>query len=168
MTPIHAAPKIFACSWRKKLRTEPVLRALSSVSHGAPGPHPTSGALADFPSRNLSTAPQFDVSAVPVHRLGRVAEIAAREADKTLAKYKHWFTVEDITRVPGMGADGAIHSLPQLNLKNCTKQALTDYFVNSWAITESLLSCLRDEEAFMRPPYHELRHPMVCTNLLFS
>ena len=163
MTPIHLAPKIFACSWRKKLRDPSLVRLLSSVTHGAGGSHPVVGPLVDAPGRSLSTSPQFDASldASAFNRLGSVAEVAAREADRSLARHKQWFTVEDISRVPGMGADGAIRSLPQLKLENCSKQALTDYFVNSWAITESLLSCLRDEEAFMRPPYHELRHPMV-------
>jgi 5-histidylcysteine sulfoxide synthase len=53
--------------------------------------------------------------------------------------------------------------LPQLTFakSNCTKQALQDYFDNTWTLSEILLGSLQGEEAFMRPPYHDLRHPMI-------
>lgn len=40
-------------------------------------------------------------------------------------------------------------------------QALQDYFDNSWILTESLFAGLQGEEAFMRPPAHGLRHPLI-------
>lgn len=61
----------------------------------------------------------------------------------------------------GIGADGKIGSLPLLNLASCTREQVLDYFTNGWALTEALFSALQGEEAFMRPPYHHLRHPMI-------
>lgn len=40
-------------------------------------------------------------------------------------------------------------------------QALQDYFDNTWVLTESLFAGLQGEEAFMCPPAHGLRHPMI-------
>ena len=81
-------------------------------------------------------------------------------------------------RCPGVEADGRIYSLPQLTFAAATaaeltspaavaaegallRNALQNYFDNTWALTEVLLSALQGEEAFMRPPYHDLRHPMI-------
>eukprot|EP00752_Nemacystus_decipiens_P010073 g8977.t1 len=64
-------------------------------------------------------------------------------------------------RVPGRRPDGTISSLPQLMLRGCTKQSLQAYFDNSWMMTESLFAGLQGEEAFLRPPSHGLRHPMM-------
>lgn len=73
----------------------------------------------------------------------------------------------------GVEADGRIYSLPHLtfqpNLEGTTKTAeaarirhsLQAYFDNTWSMTEVLLGSLQGEEAFMRPPYHDLRHPMI-------
>ena len=60
---------------------------------------------------------------------------------------------------PGMREDGTIASLPQVGL-SATRQQILDYFDNSWALTEVLLSGL-SEEAFYRRPYHQLRHPLI-------
>lgn len=38
---------------------------------------------------------------------------------------------------------------------------MLDYFTNTWTLTELLFSGLNGEESFYRPPYHNLRHPMV-------
>ena len=74
----------------------------------------------------------------------------------------------------GVEADGRIYSLPQLTFgvldKSIADQAaagaqrrlaLQDYFDNTWTLTEVLLSSLQGEQAFMRSPYHDLRHPMI-------
>eukprot|EP00887_Chlorella_sp_A99_P003595 scaffold7.g3595.t1 len=69
------------------------------------------------------------------------------------------------TPVPGGCAgvlpDGSITSLPAPNLATCTRQQLADYFDNTWALTEVLFSALQGEEAYYRPPYHNLRHPFI-------
>ena len=64
---------------------------------------------------------------------------------------------------PGVAADGKIYSLPQLTWegKSITKESLQAYFDNTWTLTEVLFSALQGEEAFSRPPYHDLRHPMI-------
>lgn len=76
-----------------------------------------------------------------------------------------WFTgkAPKVGQCPGMSADGYLYSLPQLSFaNNCfTRKHLQDYFDNTWTLTEVLLSSLQSEEAFMRSPYHDLRHPMI-------
>jgi 5-histidylcysteine sulfoxide synthase/putative 4-mercaptohistidine N1-methyltranferase len=62
---------------------------------------------------------------------------------------------------PGVDAQGRIHSLPLVNLATCTREEVFDYFANSWALNEVLLSAIQGEENFKRPPYHQLRHPML-------
>ena len=52
-------------------------------------------------------------------------------------------------------------ALPLLNLSLCTRQDILDYFNNSWTLTELLFQGLKTEEAFKRPPYHGLRHPLI-------
>lgn len=42
-----------------------------------------------------------------------------------------------------------------------TRQDVIDYFNNCWTQTEVLFACLQGTEAFLRQPYHQLRHPMV-------
>jgi 5-histidylcysteine sulfoxide synthase len=54
-----------------------------------------------------------------------------------------------------------IHSLPVPSLASLSRAAVLEYFRNSWELTECLFSCLRGEEAFLRPPHHGLRHPMI-------
>lgn len=86
-----------------------------------------------------------------------------------------WYTgkVPQHGLCPGVEADGRIYSLPHLTFQAELSQgprsaeaarlrrALQDYFDNTWTLTEVLLGGLQGEEAFMRPPYHDLRHPMI-------
>ncbi len=53
-----------------------------------------------------------------------------------------------------------LHSQPQVRL-NAGRNAILDYFENSWALTEMLFGGLANDEAFYRRPYHQLRHPMI-------
>lgn len=62
---------------------------------------------------------------------------------------------------PGRQPDGTLTSLPLPDLAACSRQQVLDYFDNTWTLTETLFSGLRGEEAFFRPPYHHLRHPMI-------
>lgn len=41
-----------------------------------------------------------------------------------------------------------------------TREDLLAYFDNTWTLTEVLFSGLY-EESFYRPPYHNLRHPLI-------
>ncbi|HRF43836.1 MAG TPA: DinB family protein, partial [Candidatus Competibacteraceae bacterium] len=72
-----------------------------------------------------------------------------------------WWTGHLPRDCPGRQSDGTITSLALPNLANCTRAQALDYFDNGWTLTEVLFSSLRGEEAFYRPPYHHLRHPMI-------
>ena len=72
-----------------------------------------------------------------------------------------WWTGQPPQDCPGLQPDGTLTSLPLPNLAVCTRQQALDYFDNSWTLTEVLFSGLQGEEAFYRPPYHSLRHPMI-------
>ncbi len=61
---------------------------------------------------------------------------------------------------PGVDAQGRITSLPQVGT-DAGRAALREYFDNTWTLTELLFSALQGSEAFFRPPYHHLRHPMI-------
>ncbi len=54
-----------------------------------------------------------------------------------------------------------LQALPLINLKICSRQDVLDYFNNTWTLTELLFASLKNETAFTRPPYHELRHPLI-------
>ena len=72
-----------------------------------------------------------------------------------------WWTGTHPMGCAGFMSDGALTSLPQLDLARAERAAVQDYFDNTWALTETLFSALRAEEAFYRPPYHRLRHPLI-------
>ncbi|MEX2333317.1 MAG: 5-histidylcysteine sulfoxide synthase, partial [Pseudohongiella sp.] len=56
--------------------------------------------------------------------------------------------------------DQQAHSLPGLNI-TAGRQALLDYFANTWQLTETLFSALVSEEAYFIRPYHKTRHPLI-------
>jgi len=62
---------------------------------------------------------------------------------------------------PGVLPDGTVTALPLPDLSRCTRQSVLDYFNNCWLRTEVLFSGLQGEEPFYRPPYHNLRHPLI-------
>jgi 5-histidylcysteine sulfoxide synthase/putative 4-mercaptohistidine N1-methyltranferase len=72
-----------------------------------------------------------------------------------------WWTGRTPQDCPGRQSDGTLTSLPLPNLATCARQQALDYFDNTWTLTEVLFSGLQGEEAFFRPPYHHLRHPMI-------
>jgi len=53
-----------------------------------------------------------------------------------------------------------LSSMPLLNLLS-GREAILDYFENTWALTELLFSSLVGNEAYYRRPYHKTRHPMI-------
>jgi 5-histidylcysteine sulfoxide synthase len=61
----------------------------------------------------------------------------------------------------GVQADGTLTSLALPNLATCSRQEVLDYFDNTWAITEVLLSALQGADTFIRAPGHNLRHPKI-------
>ena len=52
-----------------------------------------------------------------------------------------------------------VHSLPGLDV--CTRDDVLRYFDNGWLLTELLFASLQTEDAFYRPPSHQLRHPLI-------
>jgi 5-histidylcysteine sulfoxide synthase len=54
-----------------------------------------------------------------------------------------------------------LQALPLINLEICSRQDMIDYFNNTWTLTEVLFSGLKNESTYIRPPYHELRHPLI-------
>jgi 5-histidylcysteine sulfoxide synthase len=118
---------------------------------------------------SMSTMPQS--ANVPVDVL--IAAAASAEAEKqTLPELnlygkrdQAWWTgISPATGNIKQGVqNGVIKSLPLVSLHpdHCTRERLQHYYDNTWALTETLLSALQGEEAFTRPPYHDLRHPMI-------
>ncbi len=84
------------------------------------------------------------------------------EIDLNYPRQESWWTGKQpvFGQCPGVCPSGKMKALPIPNLKNCTRQEVLDYFDNGWTLTEVLFSSLLGEEAFYRPPYHGLRHPL--------
>jgi hypothetical protein len=73
-----------------------------------------------------------------------------------------WWTGPRPQDCPGWDAStGCLRSLPMPPTRGFTRQQLLDYFDNCWALTEALFASLEGEDAFLRQPYHQLRHPMM-------
>ncbi|HBW82937.1 MAG TPA: hypothetical protein DEF79_02730 [Gammaproteobacteria bacterium] len=60
---------------------------------------------------------------------------------------------------PTLGPSGT-GSLPLLNLTS-GREAVLEYFENTWALTEQLFSSLASDEAYYVRPYHKTRHPLI-------
>jgi hypothetical protein len=73
-----------------------------------------------------------------------------------------WWTGLAPENCPGFDKDrNCLVALPQLNLATCSRLEILDYFNNSWTLTELLFQGLKNQEVYMRPPYHGLRHPLI-------
>ncbi|MFN7147782.1 MAG: DinB family protein, partial [Myxococcota bacterium] len=89
------------------------------------------------------------------------APVAHRDQGDALPPGDAWWTGKHPRACPGMRDDGVLASLPPLDTARCTRQDVIDYFDNGWTLTELLFQSLRTADAFFRPPYHQLRHPLV-------
>lgn len=75
---------------------------------------------------------------------------------------ERWWTGLAPSECPGFDQEKqCLNALPLLNLEICSRQDILDYFNNSWTLTELLFQGLKVEEVYMRPPYHDLRHPLI-------
>ncbi|MBC7466538.1 MAG: 5-histidylcysteine sulfoxide synthase [Bdellovibrio sp.] len=73
-----------------------------------------------------------------------------------------WWTGLAPQNCPGFNREkNYLQALPLLNLDICTRQDVLDYFDNEWTLTELLFQSLKTEEIYVRPPYHQLRHPLI-------
>jgi len=61
----------------------------------------------------------------------------------------------------GPAPSGTLRALPAPDLARCSRAEVLAYFDNGWALTEVLFSALQGDEAFYRPPRHNLRHPLI-------
>ncbi|TDH71792.1 hypothetical protein CCR75_003518 [Bremia lactucae] len=78
----------------------------------------------------------------------------------------NWFTTARNPRTdssfPGRNrATGRLNALKAPNLLSCSRDEMLDYFDNSWAMTDALFSSLQGARAFITPPPHYLRHPLI-------
>lgn len=105
--------------------------------------------LSRFPSlRNPNLTVSF--AQTPIEN-----SVQKRFADK-------WWTGLAPAKCPGFdSADQCLRALPLLNLDLANRQDVLDYFDNTWTLTELLFAGLKTDEAFVRPPYHQLRHPLI-------
>lgn len=55
----------------------------------------------------------------------------------------------------------SLQALPLLNMETATREKILDYFNNTWTLTELLFQALKTDRAFISPPYHGLRHPLI-------
>jgi len=92
-----------------------------------------------------------------------IPQIERNSANEVQNRFgRSWWTGLPPQDCPGFNAQGNfLQSLPLLNLDICTRQDILDYFNNTWTLTELLFSGLKNEATFIRPPYHELRHPLI-------
>jgi 5-histidylcysteine sulfoxide synthase/putative 4-mercaptohistidine N1-methyltranferase len=85
-----------------------------------------------------------------------------REVDELVGlRPASWWTGRSPATCPGWGANGTLRALPIPDLARVTRAELVDYFDNGWTLSELLFAGLQGEQAFRRPPYHRLRHPLV-------
>ena len=122
--------------------------------------------------RNESLAPPTAVSAASVveawaANLGRGNDDAWLNGPRS----EDWYTGVPPTQLcPGIDnnkniddapASTKIRSLPLPHLGRVTRNAVQQYFDNSWTLYETLFAGLKGEEGFYRPPVHGLRHPQI-------
>lgn len=71
------------------------------------------------------------------------------------------FTGKNIKNITGFNKNkNILNSLKIINLKNTNKTNFTQYFENTWALTEILFSSIISKKGFYNPP-HNLRHPLI-------
>ena len=167
MIPIFAAPKRFAASLGRGRRPRS-------------SPLPQRGTFGRF--RYTQNLPNFSTLSRPSETffISRDAESSRIHSSGAHIVYKtfepielnlmgmretKWYTgkLPSPNLCPGVQLDGKLISLPQVSWEGgkVSREQLQAYFDNTWTLTEVLLGGLQGEEAFMRPPAHELRHPMI-------
>jgi len=73
-----------------------------------------------------------------------------------------WWTGLPPEETPGFNFETRkLHALKQLDIYKASREEIFASFNNCWTLTDLLFSSLKTFETFIRPPYHELRHPMI-------
>lgn len=158
MIKICSSPKRFVAALGRGRRCtrDPMLHrafALSSLSN----------------KKSLSTMPSVNL---PSHKISALSfsSVVAEEPQTTPLpllvlegdRNQSWWTGKPPAQCVGYNRDGRLHSVPQITFhQGLTKDKIQRYFDNTWTLTEVLLGCLQGEAAFVTPPYHELRHPLI-------
>lgn len=121
------------------------------------GSHTTRNPNLDRQSPSVASAASPNLTHGEAWRANLGRDVVSFPRDAT------WWTGPDPhdPTCPGRRADGTLGALPPPNLAACTRAEVRAYFDNGWALTELLFAALTGEEAFYRPPYHDLRHPMI-------
>jgi hypothetical protein len=84
------------------------------------------------------------------------------DMELTTPRADWWWTALTPPKCPGWQSEGKhLSALPLPDLSKVTRNQTLEYFQNTWVTTETLFSALQGEEPFYRPPYHELRHPLI-------
>lgn len=167
MIPISAAPKRFVASLVSYVNTSKSLIKTSSFQIQSIRLHSTEGLKFNLTSKfSTKLDPKYEIDLHHYdNHLHHFTGCQVKVPDITVSNVKNdlWYTGKKpiVYECPGVCEDGKIYSLPQLNLDNCTKQAIQDYFDNTWTLTEVLFASLQGEEAFLVSPLHKLRHPMI-------
>ncbi|MBC7532833.1 MAG: 5-histidylcysteine sulfoxide synthase [Oligoflexus sp.] len=109
-------------------------------------------------SSNLTRNPNLDLNTSSV--IAVETETWRRNMGRNKLSFPrdtNWWTGPN----PLAKGEAPVHGLRIPNLNNCTRAEVQAYFDNGWMLTELLFACLVNEEAFYRPPYHNLRHPLI-------
>lgn len=116
-------------------------------------------------STSLTRNPNLDILSLRAPSLFKGTNNDQAQINEELVgpRPKWWWTGRppEYGVCPGVQQDGKISSLPELNLAQCSRQNILDYFDNTWTLTEVLFSSLQGIAAFYQAPYHQLRHPLI-------
>lgn len=111
------------------------------------------------------------MSLISTHSISRNPNLSAPAIDRSSKNevldfftdsqgQQNWWTGLHPEQCPGFNkTTNTLHALPFLNLHLCTRQDVMDYFNNTWTLTEVLFSGIKHFSTYIRPPYHQLRHP---------
>ncbi len=109
-------------------------------------------------SRNLTRNPNLDLAGTTATACeGGAWHKTIGDTPLKFPRDSGWWTGPD----PSLKGSGVIQGLTIPNLNVCTRADLQAYFDNGWMLTELLFASLLSDEAFYRPPYHNLRHPLI-------
>ncbi|KAI9914395.1 hypothetical protein PsorP6_007378 [Peronosclerospora sorghi] len=77
-----------------------------------------------------------------------------------------WFTTSRDPRTdrtfPGRDpTSGRLSAIEMPHLATCSRHDVLDYLDNTWALTDALFATVQGPRAFVTPPPHQLRHPLV-------
>ncbi|KIZ00191.1 hypothetical protein MNEG_7774 [Monoraphidium neglectum] len=103
-----------------------------------------------------------NIAALKLAAAAAVAAADSGDAELRGPRGEWWWTGRKPWQCPGYDEKaGVLRALPQPSTATSSRQQVLDYFDNCWALTEVLFSCLQGGDAFVRQPYHQLRHPMM-------